>query len=162
MKVSIIVAMASNRVIGRDNQLPWRLPADLQYFKQMTLGHHLLMGRKTYESVGKPLPGRTCIVITRQKGYAAAGVLVAHSMEEALALAQSDEEVFVAGGEEIYRAALEFSDRIYLTLIHREFEGDTFFPEWDRSRWREVSRDNFPADDRNPYPYSFLVYERSG
>src|SRR5438105_2374219 len=131
MKLSIIVAMSRNHVIGLDNRLPWRLPADLKRFKNLTMGHCLLMGRKTYQSIGRPLPGRTSIVITRQPDFAGAGLLVAHSLDEALGLAAHHclaEELFIAGGEQIYSQTLARAQRIYLTLIEAEFPGDAFFP----------------------------------
>ncbi|HEX8819963.1 MAG TPA: dihydrofolate reductase [Archangium sp.] len=158
MTLSAIVAMAANRCIGRDNTLPWRLPADLKRFKQLTLGHTLILGRKTYESIGRPLPGRTMIVVTRQRDYAPQGVQVAHSLEEALALARGD-EVFLAGGAELYRQAMDRVERLHLTRIHRDYEGDTFFPEVDLSRWRLSAEEHHPATPTEP-AFSFLTYER--
>jgi dihydrofolate reductase len=158
MRVSAIVAMATNRCIGRDNTLPWRLPADLKRFKQLTLGHTLIMGRKTYESIGRPLPGRTTLVVTRQRDYAPEGVQVAHSLEQALELARGD-EVFIAGGADLYRQAMEHVRRLYLTRIGRDYEGDTFFPELDLSGWRLVAEEHHPATATEP-PFSFLTYER--
>ena len=157
-RLSAIVAMAANRCIGRDNALPWRLPADLKRFKQLTLGHTLVMGRRTYESIGRPLPGRTTVVVTRQPGYAPQGVRVAHSLEQALVLAEGD-EVFIAGGADLYRQTLERVDRLYLTRIERDYAGDTFFPEVDLSRWRLVAEEPHPATETAP-PFSFLTYER--
>ncbi len=159
MTISIIAAMAHNRVIGRDNKIPWRMPADLARFKQLTMGHCLLMGRKTFESIGRPLPGRTTVVITRQKKYAPEGVRVAHSLQQALRMA-TGEEVFIAGGAEIYAQALPLADRMYLTIIRRNFEGDTYFPELDKSRWQLVWEADHKADQDNPCNYSFLLYER--
>jgi dihydrofolate reductase len=159
MTLSAIVAMASNRCIGKDNTLPWRLPADLKRFKQLTLGHTLVMGRKTYESIGRPLPGRTTLVVTRQRGYAPEGVRVAHSLEQALELARGDDEVFIAGGADLYRQALGQVRRLYLTRIEREYAGDTFFPELDLSDWRLLAEEPHPATDTAP-PFSFLTYER--
>jgi dihydrofolate reductase len=158
MRLSAIVAMASNRCIGRDNTLPWRLPADLQRFKRLTLGHTLLMGRKTYESIGRPLPGRTMLVVTRQHGWAPEGIEVAHSLEEALARARGD-EVFLAGGAQLYEQAMERVRRLYLTRIDREYEGDTFFPDVDLSTWRLTAEESHPATDTTP-PFAFLTYER--
>jgi dihydrofolate reductase len=158
--LSLLVAVAHNGVIGRHNRLPWRLSADLKRFRALTLGHHVLMGRKTYESIGRPLPGRTNVVITRQPDFQAEGIMVAHSLEEALALAAGDEQIFVAGGAEIYRQALPRVDRIYLTVIHHDFEGDTFLFDLDKSVWRETSRVDYLPDDKNPYPYSFVELER--
>ena len=159
MKLSAIVAMAANRCIGLGNALPWRLPADLKRFKQLTLGHTLVMGRRTYESIGRPLPGRTTVVVTRQSGYAPEGVRVAHSLEQALALAEGD-EVFIAGGADLYRQTLGTVDRLYLTRIERDYAGDTFFPEVDLSGWRLVSEEHHPATPSEP-PFSFLTYERT-
>jgi dihydrofolate reductase len=161
MKLSIIVAVAANGVIGRDNKLPWRLRADLARFKRLTMGHHLLVGRKTWESIGRPLPGRTMVVITRRAGYSAGGIRAAGSIDAALEIARraGETETFVAGGAEIYRQTIERADRIYLTRIHAEIEGDTFFPEIDGSRWREVAREDREPDDRNPYRFSFIDYE---
>jgi dihydrofolate reductase len=158
MRLSAIVAMATNRCIGRNNTLPWRLPADLKRFKQLTLGHTLIMGRKTYESIGRPLPGRTTLVVTRQRDYAPEGVQVAHSLEEALELARGD-EVFIAGGADLYRQTLERVRRLYLTRIDREYAGDTFFPELDLPTWRLLAEEHHPATDTTP-PFSFLTYER--
>jgi dihydrofolate reductase len=160
MKLSAIVAMASNRVIGANNQLPWRLPADLARFKRLTMGHALVMGRKTYESIGRPLPGRTMIVVTRQRGYAPEGVKVAHSVDEALALAPSDDEVFIIGGAEFFAQTMDRLDRLYLTLIEREIPGDTFFPEVDLSSWKLIEQERHPASTPDALPYAFLTYER--
>jgi dihydrofolate reductase len=159
MTLSAIVAMAANRCIGRDNTLPWRLPADLKRFKQLTLGHTLVMGRKTYESIGRPLPGRTMVVVTRQRDYTPEGVRVAHSLELALELARGDDEVFIAGGADLYRQALPQVRRLYLTRIDREYAGDTFFPELDLSGWRLLAEEHHPATPTEP-PFSFLTYER--
>jgi dihydrofolate reductase len=158
MRLSAIVAMAANRCIGRDNALPWRLSADLKRFKQLTLGHTLVMGRRTYESIGRPLPGRTTVVVTRQAGYAPEGVRVAHSVEQALALAEGS-EVFIAGGADLYQQTLGRVDRLYLTRIERDYAGDTFFPEVDLSRWRLITEEPHPGTETEP-PFSFLTYER--
>ncbi|WP_224364320.1 dihydrofolate reductase [Hyalangium versicolor] len=160
MKLSAIVAMAANRVIGVNNQLPWRLPADLARFKRVTMGHALVMGRKTYESIGRPLPGRTMIVVTRQPGYAPQGVKVAHSVDEALALARGDDEVFIGGGAELYAQTLDRLDRIYLTRIERDVPGDTRFPEVDLSTWKLIEEELHPATTPDALPYAFLTYER--
>ena len=160
MKLSIIAAMSANRVIGSNNDLPWRLPADWKRFKSLTMGHHLIMGRKTFESIGQPLPGRTTVVISHQTDYAPAGVLVAHSIDQALQLVAGDNEVFVFGGAQIYQQLLPRADRLYLTFIHEEFEGDTDFPEFEKSDWQLISEEDHAPDDKNLYPYSFLVYER--
>jgi Dihydrofolate reductase len=162
MTISLIVAMSESRVIGRDNRMPWgRLSADLKRFKALTLGHHLIMGRKTYESVGEPLPGRTNVVVTRQKDFAPDGVVVARTIDEAIEACKGDPEIFVAGGAEIYRQTVDRADRIYLTIVHGEFEGDTRFPAFDPSRWKLVSREELPADEKNVAACSFLVYERA-
>jgi dihydrofolate reductase len=159
MRLSAIVAMASNRCIGRDNTLPWRLPEDLQRFKRLTLGHTLVMGRKTYESIGRPLPGRTTLVVTRQEDWAAPqGVEVAHSLDEALQRARGD-EVFIAGGAQLYQQTWNRVRRLYLTRLEREYPGDTFFPEVDLSGWRLLEEDARPATPTTP-PFVFLTYER--
>jgi dihydrofolate reductase len=161
-RVSLIAAMGSNRAIGIDNGLPWRLPADLRRFKALTMGHVLVMGRKTFESVGRPLPGRTTIVVTRRPDYAPPGVEVAHSVDEALARATRDhpEEIFIAGGEEIFRQTLDRADRLHLTWIEKEFPGDTFFPELDEPSWRLAEREDHEATPETPFAYSFRVYDR--
>jgi dihydrofolate reductase len=162
MRVSLIVAVSENGVIGRDGGLPWRLSKDLRRFKQLTMGHHLVIGRRTWEEVGTPLPGRIMVVVTRDRTFAADGVLVAHSLDEALDLVRDDDEPFIGGGAEIYRMALERSvvDCLYITRVHAEVEGDTFFPEIDLEAWRLISREDHEADDRNQYPFSFLVYNQ--
>ena len=156
--LSAIVAMAANRCIGRDNTLPWRLPADLKHFKQLTLGHTLIMGRKTYESIGRPLPGRTTLVVTHQPRWAAEGVQVAHSLEQALERSPGD-EVFIAGGAQLYAQALPRVRRLYLTLVQRPYEGDTFFPPLDLSGWRLTAEQPHAATPTEP-PFTFLTYER--
>jgi dihydrofolate reductase len=160
MKISIVVAMAANRVIGRDNQLPWHLPADLRHFKQLTMGKPILMGRKTHESIGRSLPGRTNIVITRDEGYSAEGCVVVHSIEAAMEAAGTADEIMVIGGAEFYRQVFPYTDAIYLTLIHEDFEGDTLFPELSDSEWREVERTACEADEKNPHRYSFVRLDR--
>ncbi|AEI65213.1 dihydrofolate reductase [Corallococcus macrosporus] len=159
MKLSAIVAMAANRVIGAANQLPWRLPADLARFKRITMGHTLVMGRKTYESIGRPLPGRTFIVVTRQRDFAPPGVQVAHSVDEALAMAEAsgDTEVFIAGGADLYAQTMDRVQRLYLTHIDRDFPGDTRFPDVDLTGWTRVDEEAHP--DAEP-PHTFLTYER--
>jgi dihydrofolate reductase len=160
MKIAIVVAMAANRVIGRDNRLPWHLPADLKHFKQLTLGKPIVMGRKTYESLGRPLPKRTNIVVTRDRDYAAPGCVVVHSLEDALQAAGESAEVMVIGGAEFYRQVLPHTDTIYLTRVHAEFEGGTVFPELNEAAWREVGRTDCEPDEKNPWPYSFIELER--
>jgi dihydrofolate reductase len=158
--ISIIAAMATNRVIGAANRLPWHLPNDLRHFRLTTTGHAVIMGRKNYESIGKPLPGRTNIVVTRNPRFTAPGCLVAHSLAEAIAAAGADDEVFVIGGAQLYAQALPLARRMYLTLVHADVAGDTHFPPFDWQAWRIVSREDHEADDRHPYPYSFLTLER--
>ena len=155
--ISLIVAASQNGIIGANDKLPWHLPADLQRFKQITMNHPILMGRKTFESIGKPLTGRTNIVISRQKGFQCCGTTVVHSLEEALLLCENEKEAFVIGGAEIFKQALPFADRIYLTRINRDFEGDTTLFEIDPRIWKETSREDFPA---GPQPHTFLTYER--
>lgn len=161
MKISFICAASQNGIIGRDNRLPWHLPADLAHFKRLTTGHPILMGRKTYESIGKPLPNRTNIVITRQTDFQANGCLVAHSLQAAFDLCSTDDEIFIIGGAEIYRQTLPVANKIYLTRIRRDFEGDTFLFELDPSVWRETFREDFAPDKKNKYSYSFITYEKS-
>ncbi len=155
--ISVMVAACRNGVIGANNKLPWHLPADLQRYKQLTMGHTIRMGRKTFESIGKPLPGRTNIVITRQKEFQCCGTTVVHSVEEALLDHENEKEAFVIGGAEIFRQALPFADRIYLTRIEKDFEGDTKLFEIDPAVWKETSREEFLND---PLPHTFLTYER--
>jgi dihydrofolate reductase len=163
MKVSIIVAIADNGVIGRNGALPWRISADLKRFKALTMGHHLVMGRKTFESIGRALPGRKTIIVTRNRDLAIPDVVSAGSVESALLLAQHDDEIFIAGGAEIYEQSLHRADRIYLTRVHAEPQGDVLFPEFDDvNEWRLADSEHFEADEKNEYPYSFLTYERIG
>ncbi len=158
--ISIIAALAENRVIGVNNTLPWRLPNDLKHFRRLTTGHAIVMGRKNYESIGKPLPERTNIIVTRNHDYRASGCLIAHSLDDALALAKGDPEIFVIGGAEIYREALPLADRLYLTQVHSAVEGDTFFPEINDNAWKETAREQHAADEKHAYAYSFVVLER--
>lgn len=152
--------MSRNRVIGRNNELPWRLPSDLAFFKRVTLGHPVIMGRRTYESIGKPLPGRLNIVVTGNRGYRAPGCTVVHSLEDAYRAAGDAEEVSIIGGSSIFEAALPSADVIYLTEVEGEVEGDVFFPEFDRSGWRETVIERHPADERHAYPFRILKLER--
>ncbi|MDP2785858.1 MAG: dihydrofolate reductase [Sulfurimicrobium sp.] len=158
--LSIIAAMAQNRVIGIDNTLPWRLPADLAHFKALTMGHHMIMGRKTYESLGKPLPGRTSVIVTRDKAFSAPGCVVVHSLDKAVAACEGDAEAFFIGGADLYRQALDIAQRLYLTEVKTAVEGDAWFPEFDRIVWNEVTRTRCLADEKNPYDYDFVVFER--
>ncbi len=164
MRVSIIAAVSTNGVIGRGNGLPWRQSTDLKRLKALTMGHHYIQGRKTYDTVGRPLPGRINIVITRQPDFAPDGIVVVHSLEDALRVAEQagDAEPFVAGGAQIFEQALHRADRMYLTRIHADVEGDTFFPEFDDvSEWQLVDAEHYDADEKNEYPFSFLTYERA-
>lgn len=164
--LAVIVAAAENGTIGRNNALPWHLPEDLRYFKRVTMGKPIVMGRKTYESIGRPLPGRTNIVITRSPDWNAEGVKVVHSLDAALSLAEDialidgASELMVIGGAEIYATALPAADRLYLTQVEAEVPGDAFLPAVDWSGWREVSRERHAASESNPFDYSFVVYER--
>jgi dihydrofolate reductase len=161
MIISIIVAVAENQVIGFDNHLLWHISEDLKRFKNLTTGHHVIMGRKTYESVGKPLPGRVNIVISRQENFKVEGCLVANSLENALELAKQDSEVFIIGGGEIYNQALPITDKIYLTRVHAGFPGDTFFPELNLSEWNTESiTKGKPAND-DGFGYTFINLVRS-
>jgi dihydrofolate reductase len=163
MLLSIIVAAAENGVIGRHGQLPWRLSADLQRFKQLTMDHAVLMGRKTFESIGRPLPGRRMIIITRQHDYCAEGIEVAHSLDEAYrrAAEQGETETFIIGGAEIFEEALPHVDRLYFTRVHATIDGDVVFPPFDRADWSLTSKEEHPADVKNDYPFTFQTYERS-
>ncbi|MDP2424590.1 MAG: dihydrofolate reductase [Bacteroidales bacterium] len=158
--ISIIAAIATNGLIGKDNRLVWHLPADMRFFKQTTMGHALIMGRKTFESFGKPLPGRTSIVITRQKKFRHPGVIVTHSFYQALNMVNTNEEVFVIGGADIYRQALPLAHKLYLTIIHHTFDGDTFFPEINYCDWKLIKDEYREADDANAFAISFRQYER--
>ena len=158
--ISIIVAVAKNGVIGDKNSLLWRLREDMIHFRTTTSGHPVVMGRKTYDSIGRPLPKRTNVVITRDTNLTIEGCTMAHSLEEAVALFDKSEEVFIIGGAQIYRQALPLADRIYLTVIDKEYEGDTSFPEIDYSQWREYSREEFARGEEFEHPFSFITLER--
>lgn len=163
MKLSMIAAMANNRVIGKDNKMPWHLPADLQWFKKTTMNSPILMGRKTYDSIGRPLPGRHNIIISRNNELLIDGCSVVNDLEEAIQVASEDkhhDEIFITGGAHLYDAFLERADRLYLTLIDTDIEGDTFFPDYTRFNWKEAERLDNAADDKNPYPYSFITLDR--
>jgi len=159
--VTIIAAVAKNNALGKDNQLIWHIPADLKRFKKITTGHHIIMGRKTFESLGKPLPNRTTIIISRNKNYKVEGCIVVNSLAEALEAASDDKNPFILGGAQIYQKAMELTDILDLTLIHHEFEADVFFPKIDPSIWKEVSRIDYHADAKNKYDYSFVKYKRT-
>ncbi len=161
-RINIIAAKANNNVIGKDNQLPWHLPADLKHFKQTTRGYPVIMGRKTFESLEKPLPGRHNIVISRQQDltYNNDDVTVVHSLAEALKATNETDEIFIAGGSNIYQLALPFTDRIILTRIDAEPEGDTYFPEINMENWKVTGSEKHQADEKNPYNYEFLILDR--
>ncbi len=159
-QLAVIAAVARNGAIGKDNALLWRLPADLQFFKRTTLGCPVIMGRKTYESIGRPLPGRRNIVISRNPTWTAPGVDTVASLDDALALAADAPKVFVIGGAQIYAQALPHADQIILTEIDRDFEGDTFFPEWDRTQFDEIGREVQPAEAPHDFAYAFVTYRR--
>ena len=159
-KISLIVAMSENRVIGRDNAIPWHLPRELKTFKAITMGHHIVMGRKTYESINRLLPGRTTIIITRNPNYRVEGAVVVDSFASALLACENDDQIFVIGGAEIYQIALPFANRLYLTLVHTVVEGDTFMPEFDLSHWNKISSEILTADEKNAFDYTVAVYER--
>ncbi len=166
MIISSIAAVSENNVIGKDNRLIWRLPGDMNYFKEMTEGHCVITGRKNYESIPskfRPLINRTNIVVTRQKDYSAPGAIIAHSIEEALLLAKerAETEVFIIGGAEIYSQTMSFVTKLYITEVHHCFDGDAFFPPFDRKFWKEISRIPMPADDKNQYAYTFCVWVKN-
>lgn len=158
--ISLIFAMDRNRLIGQNNQLPWHLPADLQYFKRVTTGHTVIMGRKTYESIGKPLPGRKNWVISRQQPLQLEGCTTFSSVAELLNALEAQEEAFVIGGAEVYRQFFPFADRLYITQLDEAFTGDTYFPEFSFDEWRLIQSEQGIKDEKNPYDYRFMVWER--
>lgn len=165
MIISLIAALSRNRVIGKNNDLPWRLPDDMKYFMETTKGHHVIMGRKNYESIPpkfRPLPYRTNLVLTKQKGYQAPGCAIIHSMEEGIEIANraSENELFIIGGSEIYKLALPYTSKLYLTEIDAQIDGDTFFPSTDSAVWKETSREHHVADARHQYPFDFVIYSK--
>ncbi|QOI95992.1 MAG: dihydrofolate reductase [Flammeovirgaceae bacterium] len=165
MIISLIAALTKNRVIGKNNDLPWHLPDDMKYFMQTTKGHHVIMGRKNYQSIPekfRPLPNRTNIVVTRQSEFSAPGCIVVHSVEQGLEVARNNNEteVFIIGGSEIYRAGFAYAEKLYLTEIDTTLEGDTYFPLFDKQQWREIARRHHPADDRHAHAFDFVVYEK--
>ncbi|PXW89717.1 dihydrofolate reductase [Nitrosomonas sp. Nm84] len=165
-RLSILVAMARNRVIGQHNKLPWHLPADLKHFKLLTMGHIIVMGRKTYESIGKPLPGRTNIIITQQKNFEVPGATVVNSIGDALLACEqanvTSGECFIIGGEKLYRQTIEICQRMYVTEIQKDFEGDTIFPEYDPNEWEETQREKYFSDSDNTMEYHFVILDRKG
>ncbi|MCP5324755.1 MAG: type 3 dihydrofolate reductase [Oceanospirillaceae bacterium] len=167
MKICLIAALAQNRVVGINNQLPWHLPEDLKYFRRTTTGKTVIMGRKTYESIGRPLPNRSNIVVSANPECKIEHAQVVNSLQAALELAENIslingvDEIMVIGGATLYAAALPMADRLYLTHVHADVEGDAYFPEVDFSAWREVAREDFAASENNPYPYSFVVYDKA-
>lgn len=152
--------MAKNRVIGRDNHIPWRLPRELQMFKSLTMDHHIIMGRKTYESLNRLLPGRTTVIVTHDRNYRVPGAVVAVSLTAAIEACVADDEIFIIGGGQLFKEALPLADRIYLTTVQAEIEGDTFMPDFDLSGWRQISKEEFKADENNPYDYIFSVHHK--
>lgn len=160
MRIAMIAAMANNRVIGKDNQMPWHLPADLHFFKQSTLGKPVIMGRKTYESIGRTLPGRQNIIVTRNVDFEVDGATVVHSVERALEVADACEEIIIIGGSHLYEQMLDRVDRLYLTFIEADLEGDVFFPDFTQLSWREISHEHKQADEKNPYNMRFMCMER--
>ncbi len=159
-RISLIVAMAKNRTIGINNTLPWRCPEDLKHFKALTMGHHMIMGRKTFDSIGKALPGRTTVIVTRNKNLSIEGCVIAHSLQEAINVCSGDEEIFVVGGAELYSQSLDLVDTLYITEIQQAVEGDAYFPEFDHSKWQETSRDIRAQDTPQPLEYHFVTYLR--
>ena len=159
-RISIIAAMAKNRVIGADNAIPWHLPGELKMFKTITMGHHIVMGRNTWESIGRLLPGRTTVVVTRQPDYKLAGAIVASTLDDAIAACGNDDEIFVIGGAQLYAAALPRANRIYLTEVDAEVDGDTYMPAIDPGQWRAGAVTGHAADDKNRYSYKLTVLDR--
>jgi dihydrofolate reductase len=160
--ITIIAAIAKNNALGKDNDLIWHLPADLKRFKKVTTGHYILMGRNTFESIGKPLPNRTTIIITRNKNYFKEGCLIANSIEEAIEMVDNKDDIFIIGGAQIYKECIEkdLIDRLDITQVHHEFEADVFFPEIDLKIWKETAREDFIADEKNKFDFSFVRYSK--
>ena len=158
--ITLIAAIGQNNELGKNNDLIWHLPADLKRFKKVTTGHYILMGRNTFESIGKPLPNRTSVIITRNRNYFKDGCLIANSIEEAIELVDTNEDAFIIGGAQIYKQALESNlvDKLDITLVHENFDADVFFPEINSDIWEEISREDFKADEKNNFDYSFLSY----
>jgi dihydrofolate reductase len=160
VRISLIVALAENGVIGRDGDLPWRLSADLRRFKSITMGHHIVMGRKTYESINRLLPGRTTVILTRTGDYQVEGAIVADSLDAAIGKIESDDEVFIIGGAEVYRQSIDAAERLYVTAVQAKVDGDTLFPDIDWRQWRLLEEEPHSADEKNEYDFCFRVYER--
>ena len=158
--ITIIAAIANNNALGKNNDLIWHLPADLKRFKKITSGHHIIMGRNTYESIGKPLPNRTTVIITRNKNYNAEGCVVVNSIEEAINVAKNDEHIFIIGGAQIYKQAIDVADGLDITEVHENFDADVFFPEIDLTIWEETEREFFNSDEKNQFNYSFVSYKK--
>nr|AIA11771.1 Dihydrofolate reductase [uncultured bacterium]AIA12128.1 Dihydrofolate reductase [uncultured bacterium] len=162
MIISFLVAMDEKRGIGKAGGLPWRLSSDLKRFRELTMGHHIIVGRKTFESIGKPLPGRQMIIVTRSESFAPEGCFIAHSISDAISFARErgESELFICGGAEIYAQMLGVADRMYLTVVHADSEADTFFPEWDKDEWVELESEHRTADEKNQYSFTFKVLAR--
>jgi dihydrofolate reductase len=160
--ITVIAAIASNNALGKDNDLIWHLPADLKRFKKVTTGHYILMGRNTFESIGRPLPNRTTIIITRNKNYFKEGCLIANSLEQAIEMAKPAAQIFIIGGAQIYKETIakDVAVQLDITLVHHPFEADVFFPEIDTKIWEEVAREDYKADEKNEYDYSFVSYQK--
>lgn len=159
-RVSLVVAMAKNRVIGAHHGIPWKLPNEVKLFKEITMGHHIVMGRVTYETINRLLPGRTTVIVTRNPDYRVPGAIVARSIREALDACKDDDEIMVIGGAEIFRETLPIADRIYLTIVDGSPAGDTFMPEFDMAEWRQTSSKQFDADEKHAYAFTFYVLDR--
>ena len=160
--ITVIAAIATNNALGKDNDLIWHLPADLKRFKKVTTGHYIIMGRNTYESIGKPLPNRTTIIITRNKNYFKEGCLIANSLEQAIEMSKEEAQVFIIGGAQIYKETIakDLAQQLDITMVHKDFEADVYFPEIDFKIWKEVARENFKADEKNKLDYSFISYQK--
>lgn len=160
MNLTLIAAMSENRVIGRDNDLPWHLPRDLKHFKELTKGHHIIMGRRTFQSMGKALPHRTNIVVTTQEDFKAPGCIIVHTLEDAIRKAEGDNQPFIVGGGKIYKQALAYADSIELTIVHAKLEGDTYFPEISEDQWELTKKESHSPDEKHDYGFDFLSYRK--
>ncbi|MFQ3297864.1 MAG: dihydrofolate reductase [Polaribacter sp.] len=160
--ITVIAAIATNNALGKDNDLIWHLPADLKRFKKVTTGHYIVMGRNTFESIGRPLPNRTTIIITRNKNYFKEGCLIANSLEQAVEMSKEEAQVFIIGGAQIYKETIakNLAQQLDITLVHKDFEADVYFPEIDAKIWKEIARENFKADEKNKLDYSFISYQK--